>query len=79
MALQVGSAAREAGEDHAGMADDAERFREISSWGVIPSPSGAGAVVIQDEAGPDCRVVLIVHRPADRARKVAIVTLTGCL
>lgn len=27
------------------MTKDAERFQEISSWGVIPSPSGAGAVL----------------------------------
>lgn len=61
------------------MADDPERFQEISSSGVIPAPSGAGAAVIHDEEGPDCRVVLIVHRLGDRAHKVAIVTLIGCM
>lgn len=61
------------------MADGSERFRKITAFGVIPAPSGAGAVVIHAEEGRDCRVVLGVFRPADKADKVAIVTLTGCM
>lgn len=56
-----------------------ERFREITEYGVIPAPSGAGAVVIHAEEGRDCRVVLGVHRLADKADKVAIVTLERCM
>jgi hypothetical protein len=57
---------------------DGERFREMTEFGVIPAPSGAGAVVIHAEDGRDCRVVLVVVRPADQERKVAIVTLEWC-
>ncbi len=56
-----------------------ERFREITEYGVIPAPSGAGAVVIHAEEGRDCRVVLGVLRLADKAHKVAIVTLERCM
>ena len=61
------------------MADDRERLRELTSYGVIPAPAGAGAVVIHAEEGRDCRVVLGVFRPADKAHKIAIVTLAGCM
>jgi hypothetical protein len=56
-----------------------ERFREITEYGVIPAPSGAGAVVIHAEEGRDRRVVLGVLRLADKAHKVAIVTLERCM
>jgi hypothetical protein len=56
-----------------------EHFREIAEYGVIPAPSGAGAVVIHAEEGRDCRVVLRVLRLADKADKVAIVTLEWCM
>jgi len=59
--------------------DDPECFREITELGVIPAPSGAGAVVIHAEEGRDCRVVLGVFRPADKAHKIAIVTLVRCM
>jgi len=60
------------------MTDDPERFQRISAHGFIPAPSGAGAVMIHAEED-DCRVVLIVHRPADKTRKIAIVTLAACM
>jgi hypothetical protein len=34
--------------------DDWQRFREVTEYGVIPLPSGAGAVVIHVEEGRDC-------------------------
>src|SRR5260370_17422019 len=61
------------------MADDRERFSELTSYGAIPAPSGAAAVVIHAEEGRDCRVVLGVFRPADKAHKIAIVTLARCM
>jgi len=61
------------------MADDRERLRELTSYGVIPAPAGAGAVVIHAEEGRDCRAVLGVFRAADKAHKIAIVTLAGCM
>jgi|SRR5215470_17275590 len=60
------------------MGDELERFRAIAADGFVPVPSGAGAVVIHAEEGRDCRVVLAVFRPADQARKIAIVTLEWC-
>jgi len=60
------------------MTDDSERFRKITEHGVITAPSGAGAVAIHAEEGRDCRVVLLVVRLADKAHKVAIVTLERC-
>jgi hypothetical protein len=56
-----------------------ERFRELTESGVIPAPSGAGAVVIHTEDAGDCLVVLSVRRLADRTDRVAIVTLVGCM
>jgi len=56
-----------------------ERFRKITDHGVIPAPSGAGALLLHAEEGLDCRVVLSVIRPADKADLVAIVTLEGCM
>lgn len=46
--------------------------------GVIPSPAGAGALVLHDEEGPDCLVVMHVHRPADRTELAAIATFHHC-
>jgi hypothetical protein len=60
------------------VSDDRERFREMTEHGVIPRPSGAGAVAIHAEEVRDCRVVLGVFRPADKADKIAIVTLEWC-
>jgi hypothetical protein len=56
-----------------------ERFREISGHGVIPAPSGAGALLLHAEEGLDCLVVLGVFRPADKAHLTAIVTLERCI
>lgn len=56
-----------------------ERFREITGHGVIPAPSGAGALLLHAEEGPDCLVVLGVFRPADKAQLTAIVTFEGCM
>lgn len=55
-----------------------ERFREIIEYGVIPAPSGAGAVLLHAEDGRDCRVVLGVFRPADKTQLTAIVTFGWC-
>jgi len=58
--------------------DDRERFKAITKYGVIPAPSGPGAVVIHADEGRDCHVVLGVFRPSDKARKIAITTLARC-
>jgi hypothetical protein len=56
-----------------------ERFRELTGFGLMTAPSGAGAVVIHAEEGLDSHVVLGVVRLADKAHKVAIVTFRGCM
>jgi hypothetical protein len=60
------------------MTQGPERFREITGHGVIPAPSGAGALLLHTEEGPDCLVVLVVFRPADKAKLTAIVTFERC-
>jgi hypothetical protein len=54
-----------------------ERFRKITEYGVIPAPSGAGALLLHAEEGLDCLVVLGVSRPADKAQLTATVTFGG--
>jgi hypothetical protein len=61
------------------MTSQSERFREITEPGVIPTPSGAGAMLIHAEEGMDCHLVMGVFRPADRTHGVAIVTLRQCM
>ncbi len=61
------------------MAQATERFREITDYGVIPAPSGAGALLLHAEEASDCLVVLVVFRPADKARLTAIVTFEHCM
>jgi hypothetical protein len=56
-----------------------ERLREITDYGVIPAPSGAGALLLHAEEGLDCLVVLGVFRPADKAQLTAIVTFEHCM
>lgn len=56
-----------------------ERFREITGSGVIPSPSGAAALLLHSEEGDDCLVVLGVFRPTDKAQLTAIVTFENCM
>ena len=56
-----------------------ERFRALTDSGVIPSPAGAGALLLHTEEGRDCFLVLRVFRPADRADLVAIVTFEFCM
>ena len=56
-----------------------ERFRKITDHGVIPAPSGAGALLLHAEEGLDCLLVLGVVRQADKARLTAIVTFKGCM
>jgi hypothetical protein len=51
-----------------------ERFQKITDHGVIPTASGAGALLLHQEEGFDCLVVLNVYRPADKAHLIAIVT-----
>jgi len=54
------------------------RLHELD-LGVIPAPSGAGAVVLHSEEGLDCLLVMVVHDPAAKGCKVALVTLQGCI
>ena len=61
------------------MSDGLERFQEITKSGVVPSPSGAGGVVIHAQEGFDCRVIMGVLRLAGKAHKIAIVTLVRCM
>lgn len=61
------------------MPERTEHFREITSSGVIPTPSGAGALLLHAEEGRDAFVVLSVFRPADKARLTAVVTFEGCM
>lgn len=55
-----------------------ESFREITTFGVLPDPAGAGAVLLQSEEGYNCHLVLRVARESDRSNAVAIVTVIGC-
>ncbi|MGH3210404.1 MAG: hypothetical protein ACRDNO_21885 [Trebonia sp.] len=61
------------------MTDASERFRKITGHGVIPAPSGAGALLLHAEEALDCLVVLGVFRPADKAQLTAIVTFKQCV
>lgn len=61
------------------MTQSPERFRKITDHGVIPTPSGAGALLLHAEEGSDCLVVLNVFRLADKAHLTAIVTFEHCL
>lgn len=61
------------------MSHNVERFEEISKFGVIPSPSGPGAVLLHDEVGGDCIVVLRAHQLDDKSTPVALVTFSGCV
>jgi hypothetical protein len=65
-------------EQAGAVAQPTERFRKITDHDVIPAPSGAGALLLHAEEGPDCLVVLTVFRPADQARLAAIVTFRRC-
>ncbi len=56
-----------------------ERFRQITDHGVIPAPSGAGALLLHAEEGLDALLVLGVFRPADKAQLTAIVTFERCM
>jgi hypothetical protein len=56
-----------------------ERFRQFTDYGVIPAPSGAGALLLHAEEGRDCLVVLGVFRSADKAELTAIVTFERCM
>jgi hypothetical protein len=62
-----------------GMTEDNEWFREITEYGVIPSPSGAGALLLHDEDSSNSALVLTVLRLTDRARKVALATFASCV
>lgn len=59
--------------------DSSERLRKITDQGVIPAPSGAGALVLHAGEGQDCLVMVGVFRPADKAQQTAIVTLVHCM
>lgn len=55
-----------------------ESLREITTFGVIPDPAGAGAVLLQSEEGYNCHLVLRVDRTTDHTDAIAIVTVIGC-
>lgn len=70
-----------------------EQFQEITEYGVIPAPSGAGALLLHPEEG-DCCLILRVHRrtastarsgperlpaPQRDREKWALVTFETCL
>lgn len=42
-----------------------EQFREITEFGVIPAPSGAGALLLHPEEGNCCLVLRVHHWPAE--------------
>jgi hypothetical protein len=46
--------------------------------GVIPSPSGAGALVLHGEEAANCLVVFRAFRPTDRTNPAALATFRGC-
>jgi hypothetical protein len=60
------------------MEQPGESFREITDFGVIPSPSGGGTLMLQGENDPDCLLVMEVFREADSSNEIAIVTVKGC-
>jgi hypothetical protein len=53
------------------------RLRELD-LGVIPSPSGAGALVLHGEEEADCVVVFMAFKPTDRTRTAALATFRDC-
>jgi hypothetical protein len=53
------------------------RLRELD-LGVIPSPSGAGALVLHAEEEADCLVVFMAFNPTDRTRTAALATFSDC-
>jgi hypothetical protein len=55
-----------------------ERFRELTGLGVVPSPSGGGALLLHSEVHGDCYLVTMVMREADGGTETAVVTLVGC-
>lgn len=61
-----------------GVEQQPERFREITGFGVVPAPSGGGALLLHAEEHADCYLVTIVMREADGTTETAIVTLVGC-
>lgn len=52
-------------------------LRELD-LGLIPSPAGAGALVLHGEEQADCLVVFIAFRPADRTDTAALATFSNC-
>lgn len=58
--------------------EQAERFQEITNFGVIPSPSGADTLLLHGENDADCLLVMQVFKKADHSNEVAIVTFTNC-
>lgn len=53
------------------------RLRELE-LGIIPSPSGAGALVLHGEEEADCVVVFMAFNPTDRTRMAALATFRDC-
>lgn len=52
-------------------------LRELD-LGLIPSPSGAGTLVLHGEEEADCLVVFMALNPRDRTRTSALATFHGC-
>lgn len=53
------------------------RLRELDQ-GVIPSPAGAGALVLHGEEEADCVVVFMAFNPRNRTSTAALATFRGC-
>ncbi|ONI68479.1 hypothetical protein BWI15_36410 [Kribbella sp. ALI-6-A] len=53
------------------------RLRQLD-LGVIPAPSGAGALVLHAEEAADCVVVFTAFDPADRTTTAALATFRDC-
>jgi hypothetical protein len=47
--------------------------------GIIPAPSGAGALVLHGEEVADCLVVFMAWSPADRTTTAALATFKACM
>jgi hypothetical protein len=53
------------------------RLRKLD-LGIIPSPAGAGALVLHAEEEADCIVVFMAFNPRDRTRPAALATFRDC-
>jgi hypothetical protein len=64
--------------DDCAVADVVERFVELDRYGVIPSPAGAGALLLHGEGDRHAQVVMHVWSQSERRNRRALVTLEEC-